>query len=86
MTHAEIELKVMQALTSVAPEADAATIRSDGLLRDQVDLDSMDFLRFIVELHKVTGVEVPEADYPRLDTVSHARDYLAARLGQSRVV
>lgn len=81
MTHAEIELKVLQALTSVAPEVDAATIRSDLPLRDQVDLDSMDFLRFVVELHKVTGVEVPEADYPRLDTLSHARDYLASRLG-----
>ena len=86
MTPAEIEVKVMQALTSVAPEVDAAAVQADLPLRDQVDLDSMDFLRFVVELHRVIGVEVPEADYPRLDTVSHARDYLASRLGQPRAV
>jgi len=68
MTHAEIEAKVMLALTSVAPEVDATTIRPELPVRDQVDLDSMDFLRFVVELHKVLGVEVPEADYARLDT------------------
>ena len=44
----------------------------------------MDMLRFVIELHRQFGVEIAEADYPKLDTVSHARDYLASRLAQAR--
>lgn len=81
MTRAEIQEKVVQALASVAPEVDAASLDTDAALRDQVDLDSMDFLRFIIQLHKQLGVEVPEADYPKLASLAGAVDYLAARLG-----
>jgi acyl carrier protein len=49
-------------------------------LRDQVDLDSMDFLRFVMELHRQVGVAVPEADYGKLASVADAVDYVAARL------
>ena len=80
MTPAEIRQKVAQALAGVAPEIDAASLRPDVPLRDQVDLDSMDFLRFVVELHRQVGVEVPEADYQKLATLGGAVDYLAARL------
>lgn len=81
MTRTEIEQTVVRALTAVAPEIDAASLKIDIPLRDQVDLDSMDVLRFMIELHKVCGVEVPETDYAKLASVTDAVDYLAAQLG-----
>jgi len=81
MTRAEIRDTVIQALVSVAPEVGSATLKADVPLRDQVDLDSMDFLRFVMELHKQVGVAVPEADYGKLASVAEAVDYVAARLG-----
>lgn len=44
--------------------------------RDQFEFDSMDFLHFVVALHKLTGVEIPESDYPRLETLASAVAYL----------
>jgi acyl carrier protein len=79
MTRAEIEASIVQALASVAPEIDAALLRPDVALRDQVDLDSMDFLRFVIELHRRLGIEVPESDYQKLTTLGGAVDYVTAR-------
>jgi len=45
-------------------------------LRDAIDLDSMDFLNFVIALHERTGVDIPEADYPRLRTLDGAIAYL----------
>ena len=81
MTRAEIHDTVMQALASVAPEVGAATLEPGAPLRDQVDLDSMDFLRFVMELHRRLGVDVPEADYGKIASIDDAVDYAAARLG-----
>lgn len=80
MTRAEIQNAVTQALVTVAPEIGSTTLKPDVPLRDQVDLDSMDFLRFVMELHTQLGVAVPEADYGRLASVLDAVDYVAARL------
>jgi acyl carrier protein len=80
MTTADIQERVMQSLTNVAPEIDPASLQPDVPLRDQVDLDSMDFLRFVRELHTTLGVDVPEADYPRIASVNGAVDYIAGRL------
>lgn len=80
MTRTEIQDKVVQALASVAPEVDPGAINTDIPLRDQVDLDSMDFLRFVIELHKQFGVDVPETDYQKLANLAGAVEYVAARL------
>jgi acyl carrier protein len=79
MTRAEIQDHVLQALVAVAPELASAPLKPDLPLRDQVDLDSMDFLRFVMELHKRLGVEVPETDYHALASMSGAVDYIAGR-------
>ncbi len=79
MTRDEIRATVLRALGDIAPEADLSTLRPDVNFRDQLDLDSMDVLNFVVALHAALGVEVPEADYPRLATLESAVDYLAAR-------
>ena len=84
MTHAEVEQKVRQALLSVAPEVETMPLQAALPLRDQVDIDSMDFLRFVLELHKQLGVDVPEADYPELDSLERMVDYIAARIGAQR--
>jgi acyl carrier protein len=81
MTRPEIQTKVLEALANVAPEVDPVTLDTNVALRDQVDLDSMDFLRFVVELHRHFGVEVPEADYQKLSNVAGVVDYVAARTG-----
>jgi acyl carrier protein len=80
VTRDEIRATVLRALGDIAPEADLSAIKPDVNFRDQLDLDSMDVLNFVVALHAAFGVEVPEADYPRLATLESAIDYLAARV------
>jgi acyl carrier protein len=80
MTREEIRLAVVKALTSVAPEIDPQTLRPDDVFRQEFDLDSMDFLNFVIGLHVSLGVDVPEADYGKLATMNAAVDYLEARL------
>lgn len=80
MTNESIRDAVVQALTSVAPEIDRATLQPDTPFRQEFDLDSMDFLNFVIALHERVGVDVPERDYPRLTTLDGAVDYLSGRL------
>jgi acyl carrier protein len=77
----EIRALVIDALGEVAPEADFAQLAPGADLREELEIDSMDFLNFVIGVHRRTGVEVPEADYPRLATLDAAVAYLAARLG-----
>ena len=83
MTRDEIRAAVITALTRVAPEIDIAALDADAPLRRTYDLDSMDFLNFIIALHKTLGVTVPEQDYSYLATVESAIEYLMARLSTS---
>ena len=80
MTRDEIRDAVVQALTSVAPEIDPQSLQADSTFRQEFDLDSMDFLNFVIALHSRLGVEVPESDYVRLATLNGAVDYLSGRL------
>jgi acyl carrier protein len=82
MNEHELHAAVVAALHRVAPEADLDSIDPDAELRDELELDSMDFLTFVEELYRRTGVDVPERDYPSLMTLAHVEAYLAARLGQ----
>jgi acyl carrier protein len=78
MTPDQIRPIVLRVLNRIAPEADPATIDPARPLRDQLDLDSMDFLNFLIALRKELGVDVPERDYSRLTTLNACVDYLAA--------
>lgn len=80
MTDAEIEAAVLQALARIAPGVDTSAIQRDARLRDQVDIDSIDFLNLMVELHSSLGVDVPEADYSKLATLNGCVAYLAPRV------
>jgi len=77
VTKDEIRTVVLRSLGEIAPEADPATIKPDVGFRDQLDLDSMDFLNFVIALHQALGVDIPEADYPRLATLDGCVEYLA---------
>jgi acyl carrier protein len=76
MTRDQIKAVVFQTLGSIAPEADLYQIKPDVPLRDQLDIDSMDFLNFVIGLHKELNVEIPEADYPELATLNGCVAYL----------
>jgi acyl carrier protein len=80
MSREEIADLVRGALTSVAPESESQPIEPDADFRDQMDLDSMDFLNFIIALHEATGIDIPERDYPQLASLNGCIDYLAERL------
>ncbi len=76
MTDAEARQLIVDTLSAIAPEADFAQLQGSAVLREELDLDSMDFLNFIAALHARTGIDIPEADYPKLFTLDGAVAYL----------
>jgi acyl carrier protein len=78
MTRDQIKTIVLRLLASIAPEADLERLNPTASFRDQVDIDSVDFLNFVVAVHKELGVEIPEKDYPKLATLNSCLDYLAS--------
>jgi len=80
MTEDEIRATVLQILGEIAPEADLAHINPAVNLRDQLDIDSMDFLNFVVALHERLHIDIPESDYPKVATLNTCVVYLSARL------
>jgi len=76
MTPEAARTVVLEALRQVAPEADPAILDPRVELREQLDVDSMDFLNFIIGLHEATGVDIPEADYPEMETLERCVEYL----------
>jgi acyl carrier protein len=84
VTNAEISAAVVRILGTIAPEARGQALAPSVNLRDQLDLDSMDVLNFVVALHQELGVDIPEADYATLVTLDGIVTYLAARLAERR--
>jgi acyl carrier protein len=79
MTKEQVKEAVLRVLGQIAPEADLSQIKTNLRIRDQLDIDSMDLLNFVIGLHKEVGVDIPETDYPRLATLDGCVDYLVAR-------
>lgn len=71
---------VVTLLRAIAPEVESETLAPARPLRQQVDLDSMDWLNFLVSLHEHFGVSIPESDYAGLVSLDNVVDYLHARL------
>jgi acyl carrier protein len=80
MNPAEIRAVALATLKSIAPEVEEDELRAERPLRQQVDLDSMDWLNFLLGLHEKLKVEIPEADYAKLVTLDNVVAYLAAKL------
>ncbi|MDK9714834.1 MAG: acyl carrier protein [Sulfuritalea sp.] len=81
MNDAEIRTIALSTLKSIAPEVETDELRGDRPLRNQVDLDSMDWLNFLLGLHEKLKVDIPEADYARLVTLDDVVNYLQKKLG-----
>jgi acyl carrier protein len=81
VTRDEIRQAVIAGLGNIAPETDPGSIAPDADIRDALDIDSMDFLNFVIGLHQRLQADIPEADYPKLLTIAGATAYLAAKLG-----
>ena len=76
MNQTQAKSLIIDVLSAIAPEADYAALPGKDQLRDELDLDSMDFLNFIAALHERTRIDIPEADYPKLSTLDGAVSYL----------
>ena len=80
MTAEEVKQVVLDIISVVAPDEEVSDINSAESLRDQLDLDSMDFLDIVMELRKRHSVEVPSEDYPRLATLDSCVEYLTPKM------
>lgn len=78
MNEAEVRALAADVLGGIAPEADLSTVKDDEDLRSALDLDSMDFMNFVIGLSQRSGINIPEADTPRLFTMSGLVRYLAS--------
>lgn len=79
MTNAQARALLCEVFARFAPEADFAALDPRGDLREQLDIDSLDFLNALVAISERTGVEVPESDYAQVATLEAAAAYLASR-------
>jgi len=76
MNRDELRQQILEALAEVAPEADLPSLSHNISIRDQLDIDSMDLLNFIIGIHKRLNVDIPERDYPKLVTIDGCTEYL----------
>jgi acyl carrier protein len=80
MNEEEIRESVLTILAQLAPEVDVHSLRPAVRLRDQVDLDSMDFLNLLIGINAELGVDIPEADYAKMSTLDALYAYLSEKL------
>ncbi|MCC5833270.1 MAG: acyl carrier protein [Opitutales bacterium] len=79
MTKEECKQIVLDIIAEIAPDEELTDLKHDVRLRDQLDLDSMDFLDIVMELRKQHGIEVPEEDYPQLASLDSCAEYLTPK-------
>jgi len=76
MIRAEIRTAVLDILSDIAPDEDLSELKDDVSFREQLELDSMDFLDIVMELRKRYRVQVPEEDYMQLSSMASTVSYL----------
>jgi acyl carrier protein len=84
MTREEIIAAIKDIIRTIAPDEDVTNLAADIRLREQIALDSMDFLDIVMELRKRYGVQVPEEDYKELATLDGCVRYLGPLLEQKK--
>jgi acyl carrier protein len=80
MNESEIRQVIFDTLRKIAPEAEPQKIGPEENLREALDIDSFDFLNVLIGLHERLGIQIPEADYGQLTTLSGLVRYLSRRL------
>lgn len=78
LTASQVRDTVLRLLGDIAPEADFQILKPETSFRDQLDIDSMDFLNFIIALHRELGVDIPETDYPKYSTLQGCIEQLSS--------
>ena len=79
MTEDQVKKIVTDIINEIAPDEDTTDLKPEINLRDQMDLDSMDFLDIVMELRKQHGIEVPEEEYPKLASLDSCAEYLTPK-------
>ncbi len=79
MNAQEVRTNVVDIIADIALDEDTSNLKDDLALRDQLDLDSMDFLDIVMELKKRYKIEVPQEDFPRLATLQSCVEYLTPK-------
>jgi len=80
MTSGDIREAVLEILVEIAPDEDLSNLKEDVSFREQLELDSMDFLDIVMSLRKKYRVQIPEEDYPQLATMASTVAYLEPRM------
>jgi acyl carrier protein len=80
MDREQLARRILELMTTIAPDVEAESVIPGIAFRDQFDFDSMDTLNFAIALHREFGVDVPETDYANLASVDRCVAYLAERL------
>jgi len=80
MTRDQIRDLILEIIEDIDEEAEFGDLDADAPLRDQLDLDSMDFLDIVMELRKRYKLQIPEEDYPELATLNSCVNYLEPKL------
>ena len=81
MTNEEIRSTVLRILGEIAPEADLNQLKPDVSFRDQLDIDSMDFLNFVIALDEDLHVSIPESEYAKLSSLNSSVELLSSLTG-----
>lgn len=81
MNQSDIITVLQEELGNIAPEADFKSLDHTADLREALDIHSMDFLNFVIAVHRRLSVDIPEIDYPKLVTIDGAINYLSVKLG-----
>lgn len=79
MNRNEIQSAIYTALGEIAPEIEGAKLKADRPLREQAEIDSFDFLNFLIRLHELTGVEIPETAYADVESIDALANYIATQ-------
>lgn len=80
MTESELQQLLQEGLARIAPEADFGELGPEQNIREELDIDSFDFLNFLIGINEKLGVEIPEQDYEKLTSMQQITTYLMARI------
>lgn len=81
MNASEIRQAVLDILADISPDEDLSTLKDGISFREQLSMDSMDLLDIVLELRKRYQVQIPEEDFPKLDTMNSSVEYLLSKMG-----
>ena len=86
MTPADIRLVIIEILEDIAPDEDLTDLKDEVAFRDQLELDSMDFLDIVMELRKRYRIQIPEEDYTQLASMQSTTTYLTPMMAEMEKV